>query len=103
MGTYVHEGGKKLGNMLPESVAKSMQTHTPEQDKSDFRKVAEEGWSQLTHAAKGLATAVGTVGVAVSENTHKAVEHGFGKEADKVAQGQYYTLQASAQSYRTDE
>jgi len=86
MGTYVHEGGKKLGNILPESVAKSMQTHTPEQDKSDFRKVAETGWSQFTHAAKGLATAVGTVGVAVSENTHKAVEHGFGKEADKVAQ-----------------
>jgi len=87
-GNYVHEGGKKIGNMLPEAIAKPLQNsaNVREEDKSDFRKVAEEGWSQLTSVAKGLATAVGTVGGAVSENTHKAVEHGFGKEADKVAQ-----------------
>lgn len=86
-GTYVQEGGKKIGDMLPEAITKPLATQTKEEDKSDFRKVAEEGWSQMTIAAKGIATAVGTVGAAVSDSTHRAVEHGFGKEADKVAQG----------------
>jgi hypothetical protein len=51
--------------------------------------LAEEGWTQATVAAKGLATAATTVAGAVSQSAHRAVEHNYGKEADGVAQGKY--------------
>ena len=58
-----------------------------EHDKSDLRKIAEDGWTQVTIAAKGIASAAVTVGTAASESAHRAVENNFGKEHDKVAQG----------------
>jgi len=88
-GNAVHEGGKKLGAQLPDSIVKpASAAPTPEADKGELRKVAEEGWNQLTIAAKGLASAAGTVAGSVSGSAHKAVEHNFGKQADKVAQGE---------------
>ncbi|WWD22344.1 hypothetical protein CI109_106835 [Kwoniella shandongensis] len=85
IGNVIHEGGKKLGSYLPDSIAKSAEP-VPEADKSDFRKLAEGGWEQVTIAAKGIASAATTVGGAVSVSAHKAVEHNFGKEAENVAQ-----------------
>ncbi|KAK8845398.1 hypothetical protein IAR55_006111 [Kwoniella newhampshirensis] len=85
VGSMIHEGGKKLGGYLPDSIAKSAEP-VPEGDKSDFRKMAEGGWEQVTIAAKGIASAATTVGGAVSVSAHKAVEHNFGKEAEGVAQ-----------------
>jgi hypothetical protein len=61
---------------------------TPEHLKGDVRKIAEEGWEQVTIAAKGIANAAGLVGTSVSENTHRAIAHNFGSETDRVAQGE---------------
>jgi hypothetical protein len=73
--------------MLPDSIAKPA-SPVPESEKSDFRKIAEGGWEQVTIAAKGVGQAAVTVGTAVSGSAHKAVEHNFGKEAEGVAQGE---------------
>ena len=51
--------------------------------------MAETNWQQVTIAAQAVAKAGFTVGGALSESAHRAVEHSFGKEADKVAQGEY--------------
>lgn len=87
IGEYVHEAGKTVGSYLPDSIAKAAEP-VKEEDKSDFRKIAADSWSNLTIAAKGMANAGLTVGGALSESAHRAVEHNFGKEADKVAQGE---------------
>lgn len=88
-GNALHEQGKKLGAQLPDSIVKpASAAPTSDADKGELRKVAEEGWNQLTIAAKGLASAAGTVAGSVSGSAHKAVEHNFGKQADKVAQGE---------------
>jgi hypothetical protein len=87
VGAVIHEGGKKLGAQLPESLRPSGQP-TPQAEKGELRKLAEGGWSQLAFAAKGIATAAGTVAGSVSQNAHKAVEHNFGKPAEAVAQGE---------------
>ena len=87
VGNAIHEGGKKLGEALPDSITKPAEP-VSEADKLDLRKMAEGGWEQVIIAAKGLANAAGTVAGSVSENTHKVVEHNFGKQADDVAQGE---------------
>ncbi|KAK1926229.1 senescence-associated protein-domain-containing protein [Papiliotrema laurentii] len=84
-GEAIHEGGQKVGAQLPDSIARPA-TQPAEGDKSDFRKLAEEGWTQVSIAAKGIASATVTVAGSVSENAHRAVEHNFGRQADKVAQ-----------------
>lgn len=86
-GEAIHEGGQKVGAQLPDSIARPA-TQPAEGDKSDFRKLAEEGWTQVSIAAKGIASATVTVAGSVSENAHRAVEHNFGRQADKVAQGE---------------
>lgn len=86
IGDYTHEAGKKLGEQLPDSIAKPALNDNGE--KSEFRKLAEDAWAQTTIAAKGIASAAGTVAGSVSTNAHKAVEHNFGKQAEKVAQGE---------------
>lgn len=88
VGQYVHDAGKSAAEHLPESVQK-LGDPVAEQDKGEFRKLAEEGWTQATFAAKGIATAATTVAGAVSQNAHRAVEHNFGKEAEGVAQGKF--------------
>ncbi|ORY25173.1 senescence-associated protein-domain-containing protein [Naematelia encephala] len=85
VGELIHEGGKKAGAYLPDSIAKSAEP-VAEADKSDYRKMAEGGWEQVTIAAKGIASATEEVATALSENAHRAVEHNFGKEAEGVAQ-----------------
>jgi hypothetical protein len=87
VGQYVHDTAAKAAVHLPESVRK-LTDPVPEQDKGDLRKLAEQSWTQATFAAKGLANAATTIAGAVSQSTHRAVEHNFGKEADGVAQGQ---------------
>ncbi|EIW67803.1 hypothetical protein TREMEDRAFT_69409 [Tremella mesenterica DSM 1558] len=84
VGSFIHEGGKKLGALLPDQLAKPAPP-VSEQEKSGARKIAEEEWEQITVAAEGIAGATTTVGEAMSQNAHKAVEHNFGEEADKVA------------------
>lgn len=86
LGGYVHDAGKSAAGYMPESVQK-LGEPVPEQDKGEFRKLAEDGWTQATFAAKGIASAATTVAGAVSQNAHRAVEHNYGKEADAVAQG----------------
>lgn len=86
VGQFVHDAGQRAGEHLPESVRK-LADPVPEQEKGEFRKLAEEGWTQATFAAKGIATAATTVAGAVSQNAHRAVEHNYGKEAESVAQG----------------
>ncbi len=49
--------------------------------------MAEDALHQAKLAAEGVAKAGVAVGGAFSESAHRAVEHNFGKEADKVAQG----------------
>ena len=78
---------------MPDSIAKPAEP-VKEEDKGDFRKMAEQGWQQATIAAKGIASAAVTVGTALSENAHKAVEHNFGKEAEGVAQSESAVLAA---------
>ncbi|WWD05932.1 hypothetical protein V865_004017 [Kwoniella europaea PYCC6329] len=85
VGSYVHETAKSVGEKLPDSIAKSSES-VKEEDKGQFRKLAEEGWEQVTIAAKGIAGAAITVGSAASQSAHRAVEHNFGKEAEGVAQ-----------------
>ncbi|WVF66439.1 hypothetical protein IAT40_001179 [Kwoniella sp. CBS 6097] len=85
VGTYIHDTGKSIGEKLPDSLAKKSEP-VKEEDKSDFRKLAEGGWEQVTIAAKGVAEAATTVGGAISGSAHRAVEHNFGKEAEGVAQ-----------------
>ncbi|WVR03349.1 hypothetical protein IAU60_000340 [Kwoniella sp. DSM 27419] len=85
VGAYVHDTGKSIGRSLPDSIAKAAEP-VKEEDKSEFRKMAEEGWQQVTIAAKGFAGAATTVGGAISGSAHRAVEHNFGKEAEGVAQ-----------------
>ena len=87
LGQFVHDAGAKAANQLPESVT-SLTDPVPESEKGDLRKMAEEGWQQATLAAKGIASAATTVAGAVSQSTHRTVEHNYGKEADGVAQGQ---------------
>jgi hypothetical protein len=86
VGEYIHDAGVKIGQQLPDSIAKPATGDTGE--KGEFRKLAEDGWTQISIAAKGIASAAGTVAGSVSENAHKAVEHNFGKQAEKVAQGE---------------
>jgi len=93
VGEVIHEGGKKIGAQLPESIRPSGQP-TPEADKGDLRKMAEGGWTQLTFAAKGIVTAAGTVAGSVSQSAHRAVEHNFGKPAEAVAQGGFIRVQS---------
>jgi hypothetical protein len=57
--------------------------------------MAEGSWTQMAIAAKGVVGAAGVVVDAVSGNTHKAMEHNFGSEADGVAKGE---SSASSQS-----
>ncbi|WWC85718.1 uncharacterized protein L201_000584 [Kwoniella dendrophila CBS 6074] len=85
VGSYIHDTAKSIGEKLPDSIAKKSEP-IKEEDKSDFRKLAEDGWEQVTIAAKGIAGAATTVGTAVSQSAHRAVEHNFGKEAESVAQ-----------------
>jgi len=89
VGGVIHEGGKRLGAQLPESMRPSGQP-IPEAEKGELRKFAEDGWTQLTFAAKGIASAAGTVAGSVSQSAHRAVEHNFGKPAEAVAQGEYH-------------
>jgi len=84
-GLRVNEAGKDLAAQLPEGVQK-LGEPTPEYQKGEFRKMADEGWEQATIAAKGIAGAVGMVGKSLSESTHRAIEHNLGKETDRVAQ-----------------
>lgn len=86
IGNTVHAGGSAAASYLPDSVRPGDQP-VEEEEKSDFRKMAEEGWEQVGFAAKGVVEAASTVGGAISGNSHKAVEHNFGKEAEGVAQG----------------
>ena len=88
VGDFIHQAGKTIGSQLPDSIAKASET-PKEEDKSDIRKMAETNWQQVTIAAQAVAKAGFTVGGALSESAHRAVEHSFGKEADKVAQGEY--------------
>jgi hypothetical protein len=90
IGEGIHDAGVKVGQALPDSIAK-VADPVPEGQKGDLRKMAESNWQQITLAAKGVAQAATTVVGAVSENAHKAIEHNFGKEADKVAQGEFPT------------
>lgn len=85
IGNTVHAGGSAAASYLPDSVRPGDQP-VEEEEKSDFRKMAEEGWEQVGFAAKGVVEAASTVGGAISGNSHKAVEHNFGKEAEGVAQ-----------------
>ncbi|WWC58021.1 uncharacterized protein I303_100556 [Kwoniella dejecticola CBS 10117] len=85
VGSYVHDAAKSVGEKLPDSIAKSSEP-VKEEDKGQYRKMAEEGWEQITIAAKGIAGAAMTVGSAASQSAHRAVEHNFGKEAEGVAQ-----------------
>lgn len=87
VGAYIHQAGKAIGTQLPDSIAKAADEPN-EGEKSESRKMAEDGWQQVTVAAQGVVKAGMTVGGALSESAHKAVEHNFGKEADKVAQGE---------------
>lgn len=86
IGAGIHDVGVKIGQSLPDSIARVAEP-VPEGQKTDLRKMAESNWQQITMAAKGVAQAATTVAGAVSENAHKAIEHNFGKESDKVAQG----------------
>ena len=88
LGEAVHNAGIKIGQSLPDYIAKAAEP-VPEAQKGDLRKMAESNWQQITLAAKGVAQAATTVAGAVSENAHKAIEHNFGKEADKVALGEF--------------
>lgn len=88
VGEAIHEGGKKLGAQLPDSIAKPAEP-VPQEQKGDLRKMAESNWQQITVAAQGIAQAATAVAGAVSDNAHRAIEHNFGKEADKVAQGEF--------------
>ncbi|WVQ80422.1 hypothetical protein IAT38_002527 [Cryptococcus sp. DSM 104549] len=85
VGESVHSGGATAGSYLPDSIAQPAQP-VAQKDKSEFRKFAEDGWEQVSFAAKGVASAATTVGGALSGNSHKAVGHNFGPEADGVAQ-----------------
>lgn len=85
IGHKVHEAGRELGQKLPEELRPSGKP-TPEAEKGELRKLAEETWGQATVAAQGIAAAAVTVGKSLSDNTHRAVEHNFGKESDRVAQ-----------------
>ncbi|WRT63619.1 uncharacterized protein IL334_000542 [Kwoniella shivajii] len=85
VGSYVHDTAKSIGASLPDSIAKKSEP-VKEEDKTEFRKLAEDGWEQITIAAKGIAGAATTVGTALSQSSHRAVEHNFGKEAEGVAQ-----------------
>ena len=87
VGQFVHDKAHDYAHLLPESVQK-LGDPVAEQDKGEFRKLAENGWTQATFAAKGLVGAATTIAGAVSQNAHRAVEHNFGKEADGVAQGE---------------
>lgn len=87
IGDKIHEGGKKLGESLPDELAKPSPA-VEQGQKGEARKLAEEGWHQATIAAKGLADAAATVGSSISGNAHKAIEHNYGTEADRVAQGE---------------
>ena len=86
IGEKIVEAGQTVGEQLPDTIAKPAQP-VREEDKSDLRKMAESGWEQVSIAAKGVASAGVTVGGALSESAHRAVEHNFGKEAESVAQG----------------
>ena len=88
VGQYVHDTAKDAATHLPESIRK-LADPVPQQDKGEFRKLAEDGWTQATVAAKGFASAATTVAGAVSQSAHRAIEHNYGKEADGVAQGEY--------------
>ncbi|KAK4683455.1 hypothetical protein P7C73_g6808, partial [Tremellales sp. Uapishka_1] len=85
IGSTIHSAGKAIGDQLPDSVAKPAEP-VADADKTEIRRLAEDGWEQISLAAKGVANAAITVGGAVSENAHKAVEHNFGKKAESVAQ-----------------
>lgn len=87
LGSRAHEAGKEVSAELPQGIQNLAQP-TPEHEKSDIRKMADEGWEQVTIAAKGIAGAAGTIGSSLSVNAHRAVEHNFGKETDRVAQGE---------------
>jgi len=93
--------GKTIGSKLPETVTKPIQP-IPEGEKSDFRKIAEGGWTQVAAAAKGVVGAAVVVGGAVSGASHRAVEHNFGKEAEGVAQGKSMSLERESQGVVAD-
>lgn len=86
IGNTVHAGGSAAASYLPDSIRPGGRP-AKEEEKSDFRKMAEDGWEQVGFAAKGVVEAASTVGGAISKNSHEAVEHNFGKEAEDVAQG----------------
>lgn len=88
LGQKIHDAGRAIGEKLPDGIARPSQP-VNEADKSEFRKLAEETWSEVTVAAKGIAQGATTVGRSISENVHKAVEHNYGKQADNVAQGKH--------------
>lgn len=85
IGNTVHAGGSAAAAYLPDSVRPGQPVK--EEEKSNFRKMAEEGWEQVGFAAKGVVEAASSVGGAISGDSHKAIEHNFGKEAESVAQG----------------
>ncbi|OXG36977.1 hypothetical protein C360_02101 [Cryptococcus neoformans Bt15] len=85
IGNTVHAGGSAAASYLPDSLRPGGRP-AKEEEKSDFRKMAEDGWEQVGFAAKGVVEAASTVGGAISKNSHEAVEHNFGKEAEDVAQ-----------------
>ncbi|KAL0243970.1 hypothetical protein I308_105233 [Cryptococcus tetragattii IND107] len=84
IGNTVHAGGSAAASYLPDSVRPGQPVK--EEEKSNFRKMAEEGWEQVGFAAKGVVEAASSVGGAISGDSHKAIEHNFGKEAEGVAQ-----------------
>ncbi|ORX33593.1 hypothetical protein BD324DRAFT_643887 [Kockovaella imperatae] len=84
VGNSIHEGGKKLGSHLPDSIAQAAKP-VPDNEKTEFRHQAESAWEQAQIAAQGIASAAAGLATSVSENAHRAVDHNYGKEADSVA------------------
>ena len=96
----MHDAGVKMGEKLPDELARPSPA-VQQGEKGEARKLAEEGWHQATIAAKGLADAAATIGGSISGNAHKAIEHNYGTEADRVAQGM--SLQPLGQSVQRVE
>ncbi|WVN87347.1 uncharacterized protein L203_102525 [Cryptococcus depauperatus CBS 7841] len=83
IGDFAHSAGSAVASQLPENVKPAQPS---EQQKSDLRKAAEDGWEQATLAARGVATAATALSGAISSSAHRAIGHNFGPKAEEVSQ-----------------
>ncbi len=64
-------------------------TTKPNETMEAAKQGISDAWEEVKIGAGGAYEGGAAVGTSLSENTHKAIKHDFGDEADEVAKGEF--------------